>query len=215
MVKTTDKQLIEAICQKKETAFNEFYERYYRLLYDWAFRRTGDFDMTDEITQNFWISIWSEPGLLKTDADGSANKFLLHHFTYRMLDYLKSSYVKTLSDKNRVLFEEIENELINTSSSEEYDIQDFERVITEILHEMPGKMAEIFILHHREGYTIRETAEKLQMNERTVKYKSKECMSAVKKILEDEEIHSASFRVVQDATSVVVYVMFLSDKMMQ
>jgi len=212
MVKITDKQLIEAICKKQETAFNEFYNRYYRLLYDWAFRRTGDFDMTDEITQNFWISVWSEPGLLKTDANGSANKFLLHHFTYRMLDYLKSSYVKTLSEKNRVSFEEIENELINTSSSEEYDIRDFEKVITEILQEMPGKMAEIFILHHRQGYTIRETAEKLRMNERTVKYKSKECISAVKKIMEDENIQSASFRVVRDATSVVVYVMLLSDK---
>jgi len=212
MVKITDKQLIENICQRKETAFNEFYNRYFRLLYDWAFRRTGDFDMTDDITQNFWISVWSEPSLLKTDAAGSANKFLLHHFTYRMLDYLKSSYVKTLSEKNRVSFEEIENELINSSSSEEYDIKDFEKVVTEILQEMPGKMAEIFILHHREGYTIRETAEKLQMNERTVKYKSKECISAVKKIMEDENIHSASFRVVRDATSVVVYVILLSDK---
>lgn len=214
-MRVTDKQLIEGIFQKEELAFNEFYDRYYRLLYDWAFRRTGDFNITDEITQNFWISVWSEPDLIKTDTAGSANKFLLHHFTYRMLDYLKSSYVRTLSEKNRVSLADLENDFSAFSESEAYDIKDFEEIITQTLQEMPGRMAEVFILHHREGYTIRETAEKLQMNERTVKYKSKECISIVKKMMQDENIDSASFRVVRNASSVVVYVIFLSDKLMQ
>jgi len=213
-VKITDKELLDAICQRNESDFNEFYDRYYRLLYDWAFRRTGDFDLTDEITQNFWMSVWAEPFRIKTDAAGSANKFLLHHFTYRMLDYLKSSYVKTMSEKNRVSFDELENDLICSSISEEYDVKDFEKVMTEILQELPGKMAEIFILLYQEGYTIKETAAKLQMNERTVKYKSKECIAAMKKMMKDENIDAASFKVVRDASSIIVYIVLVSDKIM-
>lgn len=162
-MKVTDKELLEAICQRNESDFNEFYDRYYRLLYHWAFRRTGDFGLTDEITQNFWMSVWTEPSLIKTDAAGSANNFLLHHFTYRMLDYLKSSYVKTMSEKKRVSFDDLENDLICSSITEEYDLKDFEKVMTDVLQELPGKMAEIFVLLYQEGYTIKETAAKLQM----------------------------------------------------
>ncbi len=53
----SDKELIEEISQKKdEVAFTIFYNKYYRLLYEWAFRKTSDVELTNEITQYFWMT---------------------------------------------------------------------------------------------------------------------------------------------------------------
>ncbi|MBB4034805.1 RNA polymerase sigma factor (sigma-70 family) [Dysgonomonas hofstadii] len=208
----SDKELIEAISRKDEVAFNIFYNRYYRLLYKWAFRRTCDLELTDEITQNFWITIWVEPKIIKTDTKGSANKFMLHHFTYRMLDFLKSSYAKTLSDADKISFEKLENELSYSHVAEEYDIKEFESVINEILKGFPDKMGEIFMMLHRDSYTIKETAEILNINERTVKYKSKQAMDALKKIMEKEGMNAKSFKVVRDVSSSIIYIVFMADK---
>lgn len=185
----SDKELIEAISQKKdEVAFTIFYHKYYRLLYEWAFRKTSDWELANEITQYFWITFWENPEIIKTDANDSANKFLLHHFTYRMLDFLKSSYVKTLSDAGRISFEELENELSYTHVSEEYEIKEFESVVTDFFSDKPAKMGEIFMMLHRDGYTIRETAEILKINERTVKYKSKHAIVALKKMMDKKSV---------------------------
>lgn len=184
----SDKELIEAISRKDKMSFDEFYNRYYRLLYQWAYRRTQSMEFTDEITQNFWISIWLEPQLIKTDESESANRFLLHHFTYRMLDFLKSSYVKTLFDTDKVQFEELEEELAYTHVVEDFDAKDFTALLNGILNELPEAMKEVFLLLYRDGYTIRETAQKLNINERTVKYKSKECVDYLKKALKKEGI---------------------------
>ena len=52
----SDKELIEEISQKKdEGAFTIFYNKYYRLLYEWAFRKTSDVELANEITQYFLL----------------------------------------------------------------------------------------------------------------------------------------------------------------
>lgn len=134
--------------------------------------------------------MWLEPHIIKADEEGCANKFLLHHFTYKMLDFLKSSYVKTLSDSDKIAFEELENELTYTHVLEDFDLKDFSALIKEILEGLPDRMGEVFLMLHRDGYTIRETAEKMGINERTVKYKSKQCIDYLKKALDDKGIDS-------------------------
>jgi RNA polymerase sigma factor (sigma-70 family) len=105
-----------------------------------------------------------------------------------MLDFLKSPYVKTLSDAGRISFEELENELSYTHVSEEYEIKEFESVVTDFFNDMPDKMGEIFMMLYRDGYTIRETAEILKINERTVKYKSKNAVDALKKMMDKKSV---------------------------
>lgn len=215
MIFISDKNLLSDIAGKDEKAFNLFYDRYYKLLYKWAFQRTGDMDITDDITQNFWIKIWEEPELIKTDEEGCAKNFMLRHFTYRMLDYMKSSYIKTLTG-NRVSPEEIENELSYTHVSEELDFKELENIINDILKKLPGKMAEIFVVHVRDGHTIQETAEILDINERTVRYNTKECIGLLKKELGKKGkdwIDDSSSIIVKNAGSCIIIV-FIADKLL-
>jgi hypothetical protein len=67
---------------------------------------------------------------------------------------------------------------------------------------------------HRDGYTIKETAKILNINERTVKYKSKQAMRILKRIIEKEGLDVTSFKVIKDVSSSVIYVMFIGDKIL-
>ncbi|OJV85845.1 MAG: hypothetical protein BGO34_02730 [Bacteroidia bacterium 44-10] len=88
-----------------------------------------------------------------------------------------------------------------------------ESVINGILKDFPDKMGEIFMMLHRDGYTVRETAEILNMNERTVKYKSKQAVAALKKMMEKEGMDARSFKVIRDVSSSVLYIVFIADKL--
>ena len=208
----SDKELIEAISRKDPAAFHTFYNKYYRLLYEWAFKRVHDLELTDDITQNFWMSLWEDPLMIKTDEKGSAKKYLLHHFTYSMLDFLKSSYARALKDADRISFEELEDELSYTHVSEDYDIKEFATILNDIFKSFPARMGEIFIMLHRDGYTIKETAEILKINERTVKYTSKQAVDVLKKYLEKEGMEARSFKIVRDVSRAVTYIVLITDK---
>ena len=83
-------------------------------------------------------------------------------------------------------------------------------MINGILKDFPDKMGEIFMMLHRDGYTVRETAEILNMNERTVKYKSKQAVAALKKMMEKEGMDAKSFKVVRDVSCSVTYIVFIT-----
>lgn len=179
----SDRELLEAIALKDEQAFNIFYDRYEHLLYKWAYNRTGDINLTNEITQNFWINVWSEPALIKTNDKGSARNFLLHHYTYRMLDYLKSSYFKLTGSENRKYMDEIETVVHYTHVEEEFDFQEVNGLINNILEALPEIDQKVITLIWQEELSIKEISECLNIDERTVNYKSKAANSFIKKSL--------------------------------
>ncbi|GAB6122645.1 RNA polymerase sigma factor [Dysgonomonas termitidis] len=176
----SDKELLEAIFLKDESAFNTFYDRYEQLLYKWAYNRTGDINLTNEITQNFWISVWSEPSLIKTDNKGSARNFLLHHYTYRMLDYLKSSYLKIIGGDNRKDIEEIGTTLPYTHIEEEFDFKEINAIINNIIKMLPEIDRKVITLIWQEELSVKEISRHLKIDERTVNYKSRGGISFIK-----------------------------------
>jgi len=208
----SDQELLEAISHKNAKAFNELYNRYNKFLFKKAYIRVQNTTQAEEIMQEFWIDVWQYPTRMKWNENGEAKGFMSNYLLFRILDSVRKESTNIMAAESKVSLENIENELSYSHVLEEYDIKELETVITEILKELPAKSAEIFMLHYRDGYTIKETADMLQINERTVKYKSKECISALKKILESEENDITSFAVVKNVSSCVVYILLLSDK---
>lgn len=70
------------------------------MLYEWTFNRIGNAEITNDILQDFWSNLWIRPEVIKTNSDGSAKNFLLHFYTFRILDYLKTVDTKSFSVKS-------------------------------------------------------------------------------------------------------------------
>jgi RNA polymerase sigma factor (sigma-70 family) len=211
----SDQELLEAISHENVSAFNELYNKYNKVLFKKAYMRVQNTIHAEEIMQEFWIDIWEHPTKIKWTQDGDTKGFMSSYLLFRILDSVRKESANVMASESNVNLENIENELSYSHVSEEYEIKELETVINGILNELSEKSAEIFMLHYRDGYTMKETANMLQVNERTVKYKSKECISTLKKILESEGNDITSFTVLKNASSCIVYIILLSDQMIK
>lgn len=196
-------------------AFNVLYDRYNRLLYKRVYGRLEDPIQSQEVMQNFWVTVWTKPDFVKINAEGSAKGFLYHYLSYRVLDAIRNENFKVIATATHESLEQVEEKLSYLHVSEEYEIKELDAIIDTVLKDLPGQTAEIFILHWRKGYSLKETADLLHLNERTVRLKSKESIAILKRMIASGEIDASSFRVVRDASMVVVYIILLSDKVIQ
>lgn len=203
-----DLELLKAISEKNKDAFGQLYDAYHKALFAKAYHRIKNVEQAEEIMQNFWIDVWEKTEKFKCDEQGNAMGFLSHYLFFRILDYIRKESINIITLANEESFQQFEESLSYSHVSEEYDIKELDWVIQSILQEFPGKMAEIFMLHHKEGHTLKETAKILNLNERTVRYKSKECIAVLKKMLENHE-NITSFKIVKDSSASIVYIVVL------
>ncbi len=209
----TDRDLLENISLRKQEAFNELYEKYNKMLFKKCYARVKDGAKAEELMQNLWIDIWENPNRIKVNSEGSAETILCNYLFFRFLDMYKRESTDAIALVNNVSLEIVENELSYSHVSEELDIKELERIIVEILNELPGKQAEIFMMLHRDGYTVKETAKKLSLHERTVRAHSKESLSILKEEIEKEFFNAKKFKIIRDVSSSVIYIVFLAERM--
>ena len=176
----TDKELLNAIAQKDERAFNLFYERYSRTLAQFALKCTRDENFSKEIVQMFWIRVWERPLEIKTDDSDTAYKYLSKFFMFRMLDSIKEK-----AENKEFYCAYIEDfDLQSYNISDDMDMKELYAVIDKTLDSLPDTYKKIFKLLYVDEFSVSETAKILSMNERTVNYKSKECIDNIKKSLD-------------------------------
>ncbi len=102
---------------------------------------------------------------------------------FRLLDHLRAHYADhlhhavELSDVENNLFEDV------TESSLSYES------IREEIHLLPEKQATILQLIHQQGYTAKEVAAKIGMNESAVKVAAHRAYKVLRKILEENGHH--------------------------
>ena len=176
----SDKELLTAIAQKDERAFNLFYERYCRTLAQFALKCTRDKSFSKEIVQLFWIRVWEKPLEIKTDESDSAYRYLSKFFTFRMLDIIKER-----AENKEIYCEYIEDfDLQSYNINDAMDMKELHTVIDKALNNLPDTYKEIFKLLYVDELSVSETAKALRLNERTVNYKSRECIDSIKRSLD-------------------------------
>lgn len=167
-MKTPDQILIDRITTKDEVAFYEFYNRYAALLYRWAYNRVGSEEITEEITQEFWAQFWLNPSQIKTDAAGNAKNYLLHFFTYRVLDYIRSNLSKKIVSNIGDELDLLSRTLIYSHISEEIEEKEIYALIDDIIATLPDLTQKVFNHRWRDDLSTEETAQLLNIDEKAV-----------------------------------------------
>ena len=167
-MKTPDQVLIERIADKDSVAFYEFYNRYAALLYRWAHNRVGSEELSEEITQEFWAQFWMNPSLIKTNEIGNAKNYLLHFFTYRVLDYIRSNLSKKTVLNMGDDFELLSQTMMYSHISEEIEEKEIYQLIDEIISTLPELTQKVFNHRWRDDLSTEETAKLLDIDEKAV-----------------------------------------------
>ena len=166
----SDQELLRRIEGKDPKAFREFYERYARLLYEWAYNRTKDMEATHEIAQSFWEAIWLTPSVIKADEEGCAKNFLLRYYTFRILDYIKArqnELCERLSERDFATLAE-NDDLSYSHILEEYQAKEIHRLMDRAVAELPETAREVFHLRWELNYSTSEVAARLGLKEKEI-----------------------------------------------
>jgi len=164
---TSDKELLNAIGEKDQKAFEDFYNKYARLLQMWALKYTGNKELTEDIAQNFWIIVWTNPTVVKVNDAGLAKDYLLRYFSFRMLDYIKSAGAQVLGNEMKLL--EATQSLSYTHVFEELETNEIHNLINNVLNTVPDLTREIFNLLWEKNLSVKETAMELKVSEKVVR----------------------------------------------
>lgn len=166
-MKNNDTILVEKIRRKDHASFLKLYDRYWDDLYDMVFARTNHKEATEEILQNLWVRVWTEPDFLNIDEEGSASGFLFRYAHYRVKDYYRNR-------KSEATPDEIGENVFEISDSEYFEILDHHTTselmtaIREVVATMTETEQKVFDLRVNKKKSVSETAELLEMNNKTV-----------------------------------------------
>lgn len=175
----TDRDLLARIAEKDQQAFDLLYNRYERLFYYWVFSRLKDYDVACELTQVFWISIWHSPMDIKSDEAGSAKGYLLRNLTFRILKYVQRE-MNRFEKVEENLWDQRFPDLTYTHISEEIYAKEILQLIDDILKKLPQLTRTIYELRFVKNLSVKETAEALLINEKTVRNGLSSALSAIR-----------------------------------
>ncbi|MEA5129004.1 MAG: sigma-70 family RNA polymerase sigma factor [Proteiniphilum sp.] len=161
--------------------FNILYDRYNRLFYRWIYTRIGCKETTEEIAQNFWVEIWENPSYFKNNIHGSVKDYFLRVLSFRMLDYLKSSYARKTGDNS--LLSEIEKSLSYTHILEEIHTNEVHTIINGVLDNLPQLTKDICALRLNQQYTVKEAASALKVSPKIVRTRYRSVLAMLKERL--------------------------------
>lgn len=163
----TDKQLLERISQKDEEAFRMLYDRYRRLFFGWVLSRLNDEDASCDLTQEFWISVWTAPEKIQCDDTGSAKNWLLRHISFGIMDYIRIQ-CKRLEITDEMLIEQKIRVMAYTHVQEDINFLELQQLIDDILHNLPPLIQKVYELRCVRNFSAKETAKVLGIAESTV-----------------------------------------------
>lgn len=155
----SDDELKSLLLQGSEAAFDEIYSRYWKRLYNEAYKRLYDPGLSEEVVQDIFIDLWATRNRKEI---GNLAAYLVTAVRYQVFG---------IYNKQRKLpfFEE---PLEYIQSVEGTDSACFEKdLIAAVQHwldQQPGKRKEIFRLRYLEQLTTREISEELNISQKTV-----------------------------------------------
>jgi RNA polymerase sigma factor (sigma-70 family) len=178
----TDQQLLVRIAEKDSKAFEVLYNRYERLFYRWAFSRLNDYDVACDVTQSFWISVWTSPEIIQPNEHGSAKDYLLRSLSFKILKVVQQE-LKHIKVTDEHYIEQHLPDLSYTHISEELYVKEILQLMDAILQKLPPLTRQIYELRYVKNRSVQETAETLSISDKTVRNGLSSALSVIRRDL--------------------------------
>ena len=173
----TDQQILEHLAKNDVRAFDFLYNKYFSKLYGAVYKRLQNQELTEEVVQELFISLWERRDVLTISTTIEA--------------YLFSSvkYLVIAQYKKNNLFEKYSNSLNpevddNNFSEQVIAFDELNAAYQNSLKLLPERCREIFLLK-RTGLSQREISEKMDISEKTVENQMTKALKILREALSD------------------------------
>lgn len=154
--------LISRLKQKDKVVFDFIFNYYYSGLCVYAKQFTGSTETSEDIVQDFFVSLWVKAFTLEINE--SLRAYLFSSVKNRCLDFVKHNRVRAKYEKS-IFNEPEEQENDNFSLYIEAELRE---AIDKSLEKLPPRCREVFSLSRYEGKTNQQIADLLGLSKRTV-----------------------------------------------
>ncbi|NHA02310.1 RNA polymerase sigma-70 factor [Mucilaginibacter sp. HC2] len=156
-------ELIVLIKEGDIRAFDEFYKRNWRVLYQTAYRSTSSQEDAKDLVQTVFINLWNCRQNLNPDAYTPS-------YLFKILKNNIINFYKQDSARRKRLEQLLYLDEVNQYTTEDNLMaKELSIVIDGEIRELPRKMQEVFILSRQQHLSVNEISETLNITPRTVK----------------------------------------------
>ncbi|WP_411031263.1 RNA polymerase sigma factor [Spongiimicrobium sp. 3-5] len=172
------KLLVLELQKGNEKAFQALYDRYHNKLYHYILQYVKSVHTAEELVQEAFIKIWLKRAELNEKKDFASFLFVM---TRNMIyDHLRKAAVDNSLRKTYYEFKEH----VNNKTPDDIQMKEYERVLDNIIEELPKQKQKIYILSRKEGKNNQEIAEILGISSKTVKNNLWETLKIIKEQLQ-------------------------------
>lgn len=159
----TDNELLAALRRDDEKAFAALFQRYWKKVHEMAYARVRSRQVTEEIVQDLFISLWDKRASLSIN---NLSAYLFTAVKYKALNYIES----------RLVFEkywEYYRQFVPKHEDCTALMVEFNELMGAMeagMEDLPEKSRKVFRLNHIEGHSIPEIARLLNLSEKAIQY---------------------------------------------
>lgn len=160
-----EKQLLQEVKQGTYNSFITLYKNWSPRLYSFVFSLVKSKEIAQDILQETFITLWTHRTSINTESSIKSYLFtisyhlVLKEFKYKINHPRMSEYIELCSELN----------LTENTTEQEIDFDDFLERLESAKKKLTPKQNEVFTLIKEYNYSIAYTANKLGINEQTVR----------------------------------------------
>ncbi|UYQ95877.1 RNA polymerase sigma-70 factor [Chitinophaga horti] len=158
----SEAEMLAKIAEGSLQAFRELMVRYEARIYHFIFKLVKSQELAEEITQDVFIKLWEARETLGSiDAVGA----WLHTLSKnKSLNVIKEKAARLAREEQYAGMAALE-----VSPEQEITLNDYQRILNDLIANLPPKRKEIFLLKTRDGLSVEEIATLLHLSPHTVK----------------------------------------------
>lgn len=184
----TDDELIEEYHAGDEAAFAELVDRHLQSVYTFTYRLVGKKEEAEDIAQETFVKAWKN---LKRFKKGMKIKTWLFAIARNTsIDHLRKHRNVLFSELSRdEESDDFEHGIRDVAPNAEalFDQKESEAKVEAALQKIPPIYREIILLHYREGLTLDEAAQTLDIPLNTAKSRDRRALGALRKLMAPEK----------------------------
>jgi RNA polymerase sigma-70 factor (family 1) len=158
----SEDELVQLLRQDKLNAFRELYSRYWKKLFDEAYKRLKSKEQAEEVVQELFTNLWTKRQSIQINTTISA--YLFSSVVHHVIDIYRKEMVRA---KYSQAFKIVNTEA-DTSTEDGIMLKDLTYTIEEEISHLPDKCRSVYELSRKEHKTNKEIASYLGISEKTV-----------------------------------------------